>query len=175
MGSSSLSREDTTRVGSLSSRLALLTLLLLEEVPLGSLAEDGPAAVGSAVAAEPSPCVGSRRVRGRLSFLSGSWAGCSVGEAVTDRAFLLRVRGLEASASRARSNAPQARLSSRVSSTGGGGGCRRSLICGGMLLAKESCTPRRCAMLIRCCHRCSSRRSSCWNLRKRSRSSSSSS
>lgn len=79
---------------------------------------------GGTAAVELSPCVGRRLVRGRLSFLSGSWVGGSMGEAVTDRAFRLRVFGLLVlvpSASRARSNAPQACLSSLVS-TGGGGG-----------------------------------------------------
>lgn len=122
LGSSSLSKEETTKVGSASSRLGLMVLVFLDEVPFGTLADDGPAAAGALVVAELSPCVGSRRVRGRLSFLSGSWAGCSMGEPVTDRAFRLRVLGLEFSASRARSRAPQARLSSRVSSTGGSKG-----------------------------------------------------
>lgn len=139
---------------------------------------EGPAGIGdeAEAEAEASPCVvGSRRVRGRLSFRSGSWAG-SAGDAVNERTFLLRPVPLGLS-SRARSNAPQARLSSRVSTTGGGGGpagCRRSLIWGGMLFAKASRAPRRCAISTRCCHRCSSSRSSCWKRRNCPRSSSSS-
>lgn len=68
-----------------------------------------------------------RLVRGRLRRRSGSGAG-SAGEAVTERdlRFLL---GLAASDSLALSRAPQALLSSLVSSAGGWGGCLAWLTC----------------------------------------------
>lgn len=118
LGSSSLSSDDTSG-GTFSTRLSPF----LEESPFAGLTADGPGAAGDAAAVEASPWLGSRRVRGRLSFLSGSGTG-SDGDAVTDRFRRLRDAPLplRESASRARSKAPHARLSSLVSSTGGGGG-----------------------------------------------------
>lgn len=91
--------------------------------------EDGPAVAGDDAEVDASAWVGSLRVRGRLSFRSGSWAG-SMGDAVVDRIFRFRAVALgDASESRAASRAPQALLSSRVSTTGGGVGTAGGALC----------------------------------------------
>ena len=76
------------------------------------------AAAGDDTEVDPSLCVGNRRVRGLLSFLSGSWTG-SAGEAVTERVFRLRPALLLwppfSSISLARSKAIHACRSSSVS------------------------------------------------------------
>ena len=190
LGSNSFRRDDTSGVV-LSS---LVTPFLGAELLVGRAADATfaaeaeaalVAAAGGAVEVEASACVGSLFVRGRFSFLSGSCTG-SAGDAVTERVFLLRtpfvpfVPFVVLSAPLTRSNAPHARLSSLVSSIGAAGGCRGgvcncSLIWDGMLWANVSRAPRRLAIFMRCCQRSSSWRSSCWNRRYCSRSSSSSS
>lgn len=117
-GSSSFSSDDTKGPPSLTGTEA--------GSPFDS---EGAAAVGGAVELDAAvgcgcSCVGRRLVRGRFSLRSGSGIG-SAGEAVTERALRFRVLAEVAgplSASRATSNAPQARFSSLVSSTIGAAG-----------------------------------------------------
>lgn len=173
LGSSSFSNEETKGAPSLTGGVSPFDSGGIAAEPAA-----GPAAGGAADELEATAgCVGIRLVRGRFNLRSGSCTG-SAGEAVTERVFRFRlaveVEG-PASASRATSSAPQARFSSLVSSTIGAAGWRCSLICGGMLLRKTSRAPRRWAMFMRCCHLWSSARSSCWNRRNCSISSSSSS
>lgn len=98
-------------------------------VALAAEFEDGPAVAGDDAEVDASAWIGNLRVRGRLSFRSGSWAG-SMGDAVVDRIFRFRVVVLgDASESRAASRAPQALLSSRVSTTGGGVGTAGGAFC----------------------------------------------
>lgn len=104
---------------------------------------------------------GSRLVRGRFSFLSGSWCGSSCGSGVLVRDFRFRD-----SISLAFSRAPQASCSSLDCS---GGDWGRGATSAGMLLAKTSRAPRRLAMLSRCCQRscsCRSRSRSCCDRRR---------
>ena len=119
-GSSSF-RSDDTSGGSLFSRSGSP---FRTGNPLVALAVPGALeAAGDEAAFDASPWVGKRRVRGRLSFRSGSCTG-STGEAVTERTLRLRLFVFEGvpSTSRARSSAPHARLSSLVSWTGGADG-----------------------------------------------------
>lgn len=145
LGSSSLSSADTNAgpgppFGS-SGRGAAVPLTGLAAVGapvVGAVAvaillaatfEDGPAVAGDDAEVDASAWVGSLRVRGRLSFRSGSWTG-SMGDAVVERTFRFRVAALgDASESRAASRAPQALLSSRVSTTGGGVGIAGGAFC----------------------------------------------
>jgi hypothetical protein len=90
------------------------------------------------------------RVLGRFSLRSGSLGGdFSAGEPVTDRDFLFRLLGDAVSISFAFSNAPQALVSSTVS-TGVGGVRSRSL--GGAAARNTSRAPWRPAIFNRRCH-----------------------
>lgn len=107
-------------------------------------------AIAGVVDDDTSGRSGTRRVRGRFSFRSGSLGSAFRGEEVNDLDFRFRLLGVAVSTSFALSRAPQAIFSSLDSTGVGTSGVRGRSTGAAALNAFRA--PWRLAILRRCCH-----------------------